>query len=1079
MGNTLHNQLIDYEAVNIEERISGVQRIYFYRTVKIESPKDIPVMIKENSHTIYRVNSDAVEAYQNLDFNYYEDIEEYDDITGELLVKENREFKTGAHIKGYFPIELKSDLKSVGLRGGNIWRNVPALTIYSNKILKRNSYQQDFATIGEPLDPAKVDEGEQTVFRVVSVKSFNTDEYDMTAYLEDNELNILGTNNLGEYVLENMNNVKEGVNNKSYFTFDLNFMENPYPENVTGEQGKWKNGFTLNMNNYALLGSVEAKGKMTQINPETLEEVDTPKIGNLTLKVDESLIPMKVTPYIQGDKVNTFFDYFDYDYALPLFIAKQFEKPNSVDQILGDISDQLNYTKEFFNSFSTYYAWTFNTIYELPPQSQVIEVKSVDILLSLVRYRVQWYSIGNIVDDRYYTNTSISIDKQNFGKWLELRRIISYPWLNDINKDEIVVDMIKVTVTNSKIQVESRLERINPDPDIYRSVDYWTNEGDNPKFMTLTSTISHRRVDSSGTTFLLQDDDVKLFEDMLQITAAYRDNFARLKVIDDQTRMGHGGYLLKNIANQNLKSILDGMISTHIMNNPAVQLANNRLSYLQAFTTALTTYFETNWTIGESVNGLHKVSLPWYLELVDKINYYSNTAEINLGKVLGNVKNIYVLPNVSYSGGVCTSYGKIKMQLKTLFFRDNFGSRQFINPTEDIKPISNMPVSSPIILQTNRKLVLPELPEILDTVEKPTNLYNVGHINDVRYMFYTPYEDEEQMKKLFLGNAELSTKPLVVGDKIDIPEFTTEWGSLWGKFNLVYAGSESQNPPYYSGYYTLTRLFNDLNADAALMLELYNSSTPKESRLIYKYNSHDSYSKYLKSRYPFAKLDDSSIDTKWEIEKQVVELSEGQWMKFYVNKGDYAADFDSSGVKSYQYAAMCHAIGRTLNLPPMGRFLGDWSIKNKEYDLVKNNTLEGSATAYWVEPKEWTFNKVGRNHWIVKSYIMKRVKFPKTTMTVVYSPQAGDWAYTYKERETMFNREEWRDLLSIYNISTGIKTLTLSEINNYKINSISEINIKTLWNHDISLSTMNNGQIKIKPFNVDDETIINENILIV
>lgn len=286
---------------------------------------------------------------------------------------------------------------------------------------------------------------------------------------------------------------------------------------------------------------------------------------------------------------------------------------------------------------------------------------------------------------------------------------------------------------------------------------------------------------SSSAPRVLIEDDVKLIEDMLVITAGSADSWADAPLvesvgdigkIDPKFRVGWNGIKVQSLMNKDAIKIVDGLWENHIRKHSSLLTNLERLLPLTGIINALSRYISASKAIGKGNNSFNNIYLPWFLEPM--ANY----------KIKYTEKKTIPNPDTGKTGDVDTYVisSDVKFQSRSMYFRDNFTSPLTLLPSlpgvEFTLP-SSINFSNTILVQTpESKLTLPLLPEVLSPIDKIMNPgdVNTRSLNELKYLFYIPNSDKWQ--ELMLDKFT-KVSPSKKGEEININIPNGSLGKIW------------------------------------------------------------------------------------------------------------------------------------------------------------------------------------------------------------------------------------------------------------------------------------------------------------
>ncbi len=94
----------------------------------------------------------------------------------------------------------------------------------------------------------------------------------------------------------------------------------------------------------------------------------------------------------------------------------------------------------------------------------------------------------------------------------------------------------------------------------------------------------------------------------------------------------------------------------------------------------------------------------------------------------------------------------------------------------------NLDLSNKKMVQTDRKITLPDLPPTISAIDKlplPGDI-STSSSKDLKHMFYLPISDQTLLEKMFLNKDEVTTQ-LKPGDIVDVQLPRTATGTVWNQ----------------------------------------------------------------------------------------------------------------------------------------------------------------------------------------------------------------------------------------------------------------------------------------------------------
>lgn len=278
-------------------------------------------------------------------------------------------------------------------------------------------------------------------------------------------------------------------------------------------------------------------------------------------------------------------------------------------------------------------------------------------------------------------------------------------------------------------------------------------------------------------------EDYELIEDIIAISAGYASNWVTIPVISDDTkknygqidpkiRIGHAGIKVSTIANLNPLQVIDGLYQTHTNKYNGFVTDITRHRPVKQVLAALSAYIYSSYAVGRGMKSYNQIYLPWYLE---------PTTQVTFGTSGKGVKTDLPNPDVGATGNVTTYIldSDITFQTKSIYFNDSFSNKQSELGQVGLKIPAQINLSNTTIMQTDRKLIIPE---IGDTIQPVSRLLKPGDVdtnsaNSLAYIFYVPlWWDviwEVMMRK------EESSNTVPTGTVVDFSVPNSPEGKIW------------------------------------------------------------------------------------------------------------------------------------------------------------------------------------------------------------------------------------------------------------------------------------------------------------
>lgn len=536
---------------------------------------------------------------------------------------------------------------------------------------------------------------------------------------------------------------------------------------------------------------------------------------------------------------------------------------------------------------------------------------------------------------------------------------------------------------------------------------------------------SLKTITVGGKTFI-GDDEVNLISDAIAYSYAFATKFVDFPryTADEIKALGStsakpgdfkGEYTIGiakqhsvvSIAGTDPQKIIDGLYETYIRKHPNKE---DSMEYrvIKELTAALSRYIYSMYAVGNGENSFNQILLPWYLVPAE-------------GIVLTEVNKNFVLSST------------IKFKLQSEYF--DVSSKNLTNK-------SNVDISEIRMIQTDRKLTLPQIDDVITEINKiplPGDI-NTKSSNDLRYVFYSPIESSVEIDKVFLNNPTVTTNNQNSVKTIETgwTQYGEELGSQANKEQMI---KDYMQTAYTGNTYTIKTFGIEKN-------ELSNTPTSVSS-LIKKAHTYQEWKS--EKPYEFSLLDpaflakhnitQTDVEAEWNANGREVTNTSPDWLK--------------DGAKE----AVAKAIGLDVNT----------------FEITSYGTtglLEFSG---------------GHDHWVIGVYsgygtnnsgditvALKRFKLTDVKVEV-----SGTSVTINTDRDVIFDREKWKNFfynfLNINRVTNSIKLISKYPTVDTRID---ELIIGQIFGEYV-LVHIGSQTIRVPLIHESDETIGIEKILFI
>lgn len=517
-----------------------------------------------------------------------------------------------------------------------------------------------------------------------------------------------------------------------------------------------------------------------------------------------------------------------------------------------------------------------------------------------------------------------------------------------------------------------------------------------------------------GTDAYFGDKEINLIFDLLELTTAYASSWGKpFRRVDDQSSQSYGKLLanqtitsakipVQSLEGKNPIEVIDGIFDSFLRDNPTMD-GTNKMKAIREIINGLSRFIKSTNAISKGANSFHEVYLPWFIR--------PTSGSLTLTED----------SNHNYSINRATKF--------KLF------SRWFdVDPVKGPVPSVVKDLSNVRMIQTDRKLTLPVVPDILNIVNKlplPGDV-DTKSSRDLQYMWLLPLEDEAQFNRLFLNNPNITVDNTNIDRIIAQTEVT----------------GENQE------------LITDAQKDAWIMRTALKVTGLPESQLTVKSRGTlieiwgNEQTRVIRKLFTFRGL------SLWPINNhQATPLQQKIIDKFYAgaansNSGVYLNSKDMTEEERNYLFAFGLGLDR-LNIKPINEFAlvfgsdNNWNIQTTE--VVTDN--RNMATSTW--------------RWQTKSY-----RIDGAVVTI-----AGKSTSVSFDRKTLFDKAQWNKFIKqTVGISKEYLDINLVEEDEIKIDKLKEIVVRSIWGDNLVVN-INGERIIVPTFNVDNEAVTVQRIL--
>ena len=498
---------------------------------------------------------------------------------------------------------------------------------------------------------------------------------------------------------------------------------------------------------------------------------------------------------------------------------------------------------------------------------------------------------------------------------------------------------------------------------------------------------------------------------------------------------------VNNLAGKDPIVAIDGLYEAHVRKYPSFLETSSRYQPIQGIINALCRYITSTHTIGKGSNAFGWVYLPWFIVpkggiKIHEVDFNKNgmTKQLKLEDEQGN---------------------ELKYVARSIYFNKNFNlasngsqvNRITTNANENLVIPEKINISSDVIIQTDRKLTLPDIPTHLQALNKlplPGDI-NTKSSTDLMYNWYIPITNNNDAQMLYINSLVPTSGKETTDKEITISIPTTHWGVL-------------RDDNWVIKY--VDRLYPSKKSVVYPELSIEQSNPITIERNIFRTTDGSYYVSYFElseSGRKIPELPATGIGV-WSIhgtipdQNYVTTISKEKHGNYYIEKYE-------------------------LNKKGIEYLFGDANVNIVNNDLtmiLTYNIYEGLSSNRFRSTISYSGSL---------SYQKQRTTFTDGTVTLDHEVIVS--SYNFEDRQVIFDRLGWKEYLEKYGLLNAQKIPLSFNVINYKdtannhgweIDRVDEVTIKTLWSSDF-IFIVNGVTYKIPSINKDDETITTQKII--
>lgn len=521
-------------------------------------------------------------------------------------------------------------------------------------------------------------------------------------------------------------------------------------------------------------------------------------------------------------------------------------------------------------------------------------------------------------------------------------------------------------------------------------------------------------------------EDIICILDMLAIAYAYATQFV------DFPRYESGADIGKLKPENTIGSLTEYSISDVASTNPSVTLSNvfkrwllktalqeddSRAQLIKNCLALLSKYIGGNYAIGGSngegvagASAFNEIYLPWYLKLNNPLSLLRrNTSSGN---------NFYCSTSTQFIA-------------ESRYFIRETSQSDFSPPTPRTDEESQIYFHKTKLVQTDRKLSLPAIPEEIESIDKlplPSDI-DIQSNNDLKYLCYLPISDENNFKKLFLNEA----RDVASDERKTFNLNWTTYGFGLGDQTNVDNLIKSQASSLYQ-----------VSKDQIVILNRGNKEERWSSvKTYYNKRGHDDY---------------------WSI------LASGLPTGLHDIAGGARRGYDLDSLSELQDLTDLHLYSQE-SFPYQKPYYRWTDFTEWSFSVDGRGYGRGQYTAT-EQPTYYYTGRLQARVWHEAKYQLKSERHTDVQIQITG---------TYKFiplRTAIFTKGEWKKFLTNLNLFDQTEIHNDIQCPDFTIKRIQQIEIGSMWGEYIKIE-INHFTFKIDLFQKDDETIGRQKILFI
>lgn len=500
------------------------------------------------------------------------------------------------------------------------------------------------------------------------------------------------------------------------------------------------------------------------------------------------------------------------------------------------------------------------------------------------------------------------------------------------------------------------------------------------------------------------------WKDIPTITESNNINFGK---VDPKYTIGFAKINVYQLIGQNAINVLDGLYQKWLRDNK-IDENDPRAIIVKILINLLSKYIYGSHSVGKGDNAFNQVYLPWYLQANNSLNLTLNTNDSS---------------NYIFNGDDTQQTFNIKSR-----YFDIVGN-QFALP-------SKIDLSITKLVQTDRKLTLPAIDEVIQPI---TKLLLPGDISTtdntaLKDIVYIPSSNIDAFKKIFMETPKSTSD----NTNIKYNSKQTNLGYSFTQDTTILTDWLKEQISSVKGVPESKITINDFGTDTRLTTSQTENYKVGDTQ-IPDYDYNDPYWVQIYKKYFKFDTDPTSSSYGW-----VPDFIHPEW-----DRNNNRLTLTDDDVKLFITIS---------SKPPQDR--GKW----EEYDPVNISIInKNTYLNYFNRGIGKNFYNVNVNHtYDISAHYLKdvSVSIQGFIITIDYN------------REIIFTKDRWRSLTGKLNaFDTSEQIIGLQTNENILIDKITELYIKGYWMNDIRLK-INNQIFDITLYQKDDEQIGVSKILI-